>query len=246
MSSQGTIRERWKPFLAEIRNGTRFQPTYPRELNALCGSIVLFVALLSAVAGLAFIPSDLKLSGQPLIVGLRIGYSAVGVAVLVLHLTGRFRRQSLLLVTIIAGYLIFSSALVTVLARGDAAYFGGYVFVLTLLSAVPIRRAAAWAILGASVAAFLILGLLDGVRFDSAQGQYGLSNLLSAIVVNGGLIYLMDRTRCTSWQRSRRIQQQQEELSADKHGSISSWARCRRRSRSTDSCSTLRPSASSA
>jgi hypothetical protein len=168
MSMAGPVRDRTPSAQGGARIAAVSHLTFAEELNAQCGSILLFAAIAALIGGLPFIPTDVKMSpGEPLIIVLRVGFSFVGLVALALHLTGRFRRSSLLIVGIIAAYLEIHTAIVTALAGGDLAYVGGMLFVLTLLSAVPIRRVTAWSILAVSLAVFFGIGWTRGMRFTS-------------------------------------------------------------------------------
>jgi signal transduction histidine kinase/CheY-like chemotaxis protein/HPt (histidine-containing phosphotransfer) domain-containing protein len=197
--------------------GGSSRSNFALELNDQCGGIILFASLAALGGMLPFIPTDLRMfPGQPLIIVLRAGFSLLGLVVLALHLSGRFHRYDLLLVSLIAGYMVISSGIITAITGANAAYLGGYLFVLTLLSAVPIPRVSAWSVLAASLAAFLAIALPRGLSFGSLESQYSLSNLVVAALVTAAFIYFLDRMRRTSWERSRKIDQQHDELVADK------------------------------
>ncbi len=59
-------------------------------------------------------------------------------------------------------------------------------------------------------------GYIQGMRFDSARARYSLNDLVNAIVVVVFFIYLLDRLRFNSWEKSRSIEQQNEVLKSDK------------------------------
>ena len=59
-------------------------------------------------------------------------------------------------------------------------------------------------------------GYIQGMRFDSARARYRLNDLVNAIVVVVFFIYLLDRLRFNSWEKSRSIEQQNEVLKSDK------------------------------
>ena len=196
MSIPGSIREPRQPAGTPAQAAEGSHLTFAQELNFQCGSIILFAAIAIMMAGLPFIITDVRMfPGQTLIVVLRSGFSLVGLVVLVLHLTGRFRRYHLLLVSIIAGYMEIHTAIVTALAGGNLAYVGGFLFVLTLLSAVPIRRVTAWSILAVSLAAFFGIGITRGLNFGSVEDQYSLSNVVVAALVTACFVYFLDRMR---------------------------------------------------
>jgi two-component system sensor histidine kinase/response regulator len=202
---------------AELGGSDAFQSTFRGELEYLSSRVVLFVSLAAAVGMVAFIPIDLALHpGEPLIIVLRVGLSAVGLAAFLLHRVARRRQSSLVLVSVIAGYMVTAAGLIAALAGLDPAYLGGYCFVLTLIAAAPIQRSTAWAILAASLASFFALAVARGAAFDTAQDLYGLCNLGTAALITAIFTAVLDRTRHTSWERSSKIDQQREELSTDR------------------------------
>jgi PAS domain S-box-containing protein len=111
-----------------------------------------------------------------------------------------------------AAYLEIASGLITALSKGDTPYIGGYLFVLGLLSIVPIRRGSALLILVTSLCLFFLVGFLKGMSFDTIRSQYSLRDLISISIVTTFFIFLLNSTRFKNWQNSRKIFEQKEEL----------------------------------
>jgi len=108
------------------------------------------------------------------------------------------------------------TALITALTNADAAYMGGYLFVLTLLALMPIPRRTAWIILALSIILFFTAGFANGMVFDTVRSLYCLQDLASTVVIVSCFIYLLDRLRFNSWEKSKKIEQQNEALKSDK------------------------------
>ncbi len=191
--------------------------TFREELNNQCGRIILFVALITTFAWLAYIPIDQRLyPHEPFIIVLRIGLSVVGLAILILQGFRQFDRYNLLFLCILSAYVGIATGLITGLTRADPAYLGGYLFVLTLLALVPIPLWTAWSILAVSLAAFFTTGFAGGMHFDSDRARYSLNDLLIAAFIVAFFIFLLNRLRFRSWEKSKQIGQQNETLQADK------------------------------
>jgi PAS domain S-box-containing protein len=80
------------------------------------------------------------------------------------------------------------------------------------LALAPITRRAAWTILALSLASFFAVGFSYGMLFDTVRSRYSLNDLIGAVLVVASFIYLLDRLRYNSFEKSRKIQQQNEAL----------------------------------
>lgn len=200
------------PFVSE--NGhVEYPKTFHGELNDQCGRIIFVAALIATFAWLPYILIDRQLyPGEPLVVALRIGLSLVGITALVLEGFKRFHHYNLLFLIIIAAYLEIAAGLITGLVKADPAYLGGYLLALTLLALVPIPRREAWSILAVSLLVFFTVGFAKGMRFDSVRSRYSLNDLLVTVLIVAFFIYLLDRLRFNSFEKSRKIKQQNEAL----------------------------------
>jgi class 3 adenylate cyclase len=192
-------------------------PTFRDELNDQCGRILIFASLVTMVAWLPYIPLDRRLHPEePLIVLFRVGLSVVSLVVFVLHISGRFARHHHLLLSLLGGYLAVSCGLITALAKADPVYVGGNLFILTLLAAVPVSRRAALSVLAGSLAVFFLAGYFQGISFSSASASYSLHDVLSVAAVAVLFICLLDKSRRTSWLKSKEIERQGREMKSDK------------------------------
>ena len=191
--------------------------TFQKELNYQSSSLLFLCAFVMSLAWLSYIPLDRQLHpDEPLIVFLRFGLTATGLLLMILHLSNKFFHQSLFLFTAGGAYLVIATGLISALSKGDSVYVGGYLFILTILAVVPLRRRSALFILYVSLAVFFGVGFLKGMNFDSERSRYSLNDLISTTVVSTLLIILLDGIRFRSWQKSRKIVEQREELKADK------------------------------
>jgi PAS domain S-box-containing protein len=200
------------PFVSTDGQG-EYPATFREELNDQCGRIILFAAVIFTFAWLPYIPIDRQLyPGEPLIVALRVGLSLVGFAVLILQAVRRFNRHSLTFLIVLTAYLEAATGVITGLTKADPAYMGGYLLVLALMALVPIPRRAAWSILAASLLLFFTVGFAGGMRFDTLRLRYSLNDLLVAVLIVALFVYLLDRLRFSSWEKSKKIGQQNETL----------------------------------
>lgn len=213
MNSQPAIWDRIRVPFVSWNGASDYKETFFQELNDQCGKIVFIVALIATFALLPYIPIDRQLHpNEPLIIALRIGFSAVGLTILILQSFKRFRPYCLLFLIIISGYLEITTAAITGLSKADPAYLGGYLLVTTLLALIPIPRRAAWSILALSVMVFFSTCFANGMYFDTIRSRYSLNDLLVAIVVTAFFIFLLDRLRFKSWEKSKKIWQQNQAL----------------------------------
>lgn len=194
-----------------------YPPTFAGELNHQCGRILFFGSLLTMVAWLPYLPLDAHLHPDvPLIPVIRIGLSVISLIIFVLYLSRRFPDCNLLFLNILGAYLVISCGLITALTGADPVYLGGYLFILTLLAVVPVRRWAALIILAASLGVFFVAGFVKGMTFSTWSARYSLLDLLSAAFVAVLFIYLLNGKRHASWLKSKKIEEQRIELKEDR------------------------------
>ncbi len=193
-----------------------YPPTFQRELNYQSSRVLFFASVIS-FSWLSYIPIDRQLHpDEPLILFLRLGLPLLGLIIFIIRFSDYFFERSLLLLNIFGAYLEIATGVITGLTKGDSVYVGGYLFILTLLAVVPLRRRAAWSILAASLVSFFTVGLMKGMTFDSVRGKYSLNDIMATAVVAAIFIYILDRIRFSSWEKSRKIEEQSRELKEDK------------------------------
>jgi PAS domain S-box-containing protein len=224
-TAKGEVIVKILQFILKRPQGTLFtenesadkQETFHQELNEQCSRIILFAALIAAFVWLPYISIDKDLyPGEPIIIAIRIGFSLTGLSVLVLRVFKRFSRYNLFFLVVIIAYLEIATALITGLTRADSFYIGRYLFILTVLALLPIHRLQAWSILALSLMVFFIAGFMKGMPIDSVRLRYELNNLAVTASIVALAIYLLDRLRFESWQKSLKIKQQNFDLRADK------------------------------
>ncbi len=208
------IRTYWKKIALDFsKQRIEYQPTFQGELNYQCSTILSYASFLMAFSWLAYIPVDMKLHPQePGIIVLRIGLCFIGLTIFVLHRTKKYTQYSLLMLTISGAYFNIATGLITALTKGDPVYIGGYLFVTTMTAVIPIRRWVALSMLLCSFSTFMTVGLIKGMSFTSVREMYSLNDLIAAFVVTSIFVILMDRVRYQSWQYTRKIVEQREEL----------------------------------
>ncbi len=213
MKLRQDARARAAAMTAAKRKRLHAEPTYRAELNVLCDKIVVFGALACIFTNLPAIPTDLALfPGQPVIIALRAGLAALGIAVLVLHFLDRARRYNLLLCFVLLSYLEVSYGLITALTRFHANYAIGLCIVLAMLPVTPLPVGALLGILGAAVAAAIGPAVGLGVGFETTESSDILTSVLISMALTATLIILLDRNRRRSWESLRQVGQQRLEL----------------------------------
>ncbi len=203
-------------FIIFEKERTGYPKTFQRELNYQCSRVLFFASMIS-FSWLGYIPIDKQLHpDEPIILILRVLLPVLGLFILFTRFIDFFNDKSLFLLTMFGAYLEIATGLITGLTRGDSVYLGGYLFILTLLAVVPIRRKAAWRILFISLSSFFAVGACKGMSFSTVRGRYSLNDLIATAVVAAIFIYILDHIRFSSWQKSRTIEDQKIELQQDK------------------------------
>lgn len=198
-----------KKFFAKIwlgDNRTSYPETFDQELNYQCGRMLTFASLIT-LSWLTYIPIDYMLHpDQPVIIAMRIGFPIFGLILYLSRFTEKLRGKNLLLLTIYGAYMAVSNALLTGLSRGDTAYIGGYLFILTLLAVGPLQKKWAYIILFSSLSTFFITSYLAGVREIKTQNYYSLNDLFCVSFIVSCFIHILNNTRYKSWYNSRQAE----------------------------------------
>lgn len=194
-----------------------YPQTFSEELNEQCGRILFVISLITSVAWLPYIYLDTMLHPEePLLPVIRMGLSVFSVAIFILCISKRFLQYNMLFLVLIGAYLAIGCGLITALADADPVYVGGYIFILTVMALVPVDRRYALVIIAASLLTFFVAGRFENISFSKPSDRYSLQDLSSATFVAIAFIYLMHNTRLASWMKSRKIEQQSEEMRSDK------------------------------
>lgn len=200
------------PFKALLRliraddNRERLADTFPEELHFQSSRIVVFASIASVI-WLLYIPVDQELHpDQPIIVVLRWMLVVMGAITLLLNRFTLLKHKSQLLLFLWGGYMIMAAGAISGFTGNDPTYLPGYILTLCFLPIAPVEKRYTFFILFGSVLAFLVICLMQGVRFDSVRMRYSLNDLLSAIIAISFFIYILDRVRHASWQNAKVIE----------------------------------------
>jgi methyl-accepting chemotaxis protein len=200
-----------KQFFFPEREG--YPATYAEELHFQCTRIVFPASLICMFVWLNYIAVDAKIfPDEPLIIYLRIGLTLVASAVFVMNFIPYFRKRSMYLLLIVGLYLEIATGIITGLSAGDPVYMGGYLFVLVLPVVAPIRREFLWGLLALSLACFFGIGVSRGMGFETIRDQYKLNDIIATSLFTFAFIYVLDRVRYRSWEKSLEIERQRTVL----------------------------------
>lgn len=194
-----------------------FPITYRRELNYQSSRILTFASF-ATLSWLTYIPIDMAVHpDKPVIVILRLTFPVVGILLFFARFIKSLREKSLLLLILYGTYLEISTAVLTAFTKGDPAYIGGYIFVLTLLAVVPYPRKAAFIILYSSVTVFFTMSWFLGMDFAGAKARYSINDVVAVTVVISFFIYIIDGTRFMRWVKSREVEAGQRVIEDQKN-----------------------------
>ncbi|MBL8020682.1 MAG: HAMP domain-containing histidine kinase [Leptospirales bacterium] len=178
--------------------------TFLRDLDEQCDRLLPFATCLGIVVWLPYITLDSHLHpGQPAIVWLRLGFSALSAICLLIRALFSFPFRGLVVGTLFLSYLQISCGILTGLASADPIYVGGYVFVIMILPVTPVPRSILISLLAISVGSFVLTLSLVGFPAESMRTAYSRSDLIASLVVSSFLIYAVGSWRMRSWTRSR-------------------------------------------
>jgi len=195
----------------------KYPETFIEELNYQCGRIVPASSLIIIFAWLPYLSIDCVLHpDEPLFLYIRLGLSVLGIVMFVLQFLSYFNRKGLLLMVVIGVYLQLATAVITGLSGGDSVYVGGYLFILMLIPLIPYPRMMQWGLVAASVTVFFATGLSKGMKFLTMKERYSLNDIIMTVIVSSIFIYILDKIRFNSWQKSKMIENQKMDIIRDK------------------------------
>lgn len=194
-----------------------FPSSYSGELHYQCSKVIFPASLVCIVAWLNYINVDSKIfPHEPLIPLLRYGLTVVSLIIFILQFFRFFKLRSMTLLAILGLYLEAATGIITGLAKGDPVYMGGYFFVLMIPLVAPMNKIILWGEILFSVALFFIVGLSRGMEFVTVRDQYKLNDMIVVVLFTLGFIYILDRLRYASWQKSRQIEEQRLHIQFEK------------------------------
>ncbi len=209
--------------MKKIRRGFLFleregpPETFNEELHYQSSRVIFPASLICIFAWLNYISVDRQLfPDEPLIVSLRYGLSVVGILIFLLQFIPIMKKKSMYLLFILGLYLEVATGVLTGLTKADPVYMGGYLFIIVVPVIAPIRKHYLWFMLTLSLVSFFTIGISRGMEFSSIRDQYKLNDLMAASLLSFVFIYVLDRIRYRSWEKSRQIEDNKINLQRDK------------------------------
>lgn len=194
-----------------------YPDSYQGELHYQSSRVVVPACIICIFAWIGYIKVDAQLHpGEPMITYLRIGLSVISILILGLYLIPYMKTHSMWLLGALGLYLECATGMITGLARADAVYMGGYIFVLVIPIVAPLQRWILWLLISLSLLFFSMFGLSRGMDFSSVRGLYQLNDLIASSVFVYAFIFILDRIRFISWKQSRQIEKQKVQFQEGK------------------------------
>jgi signal transduction histidine kinase/CheY-like chemotaxis protein len=190
----------------EEYGGESSRNTYKGECNYEA-SKYFFMAFVSLVAWLHYIPADLELHPFPkMTIAIRIGLTLVSVLIIVLKLTKRFRIYPAELLLVMVGYLGLGTALVTATA-GDYAgtYIGGISVVLLIIVGAPFPFKIKIIYIVSMALVFLIVAVFGGLNFSDITVKYSLGDVFAAFIVGILYVFILSDIRIKAWKHKMKL-----------------------------------------
>lgn len=202
--------------LFKSRDG--YPDTFQEELHFQCNKIILPAGLIYLFAWLPYISVDSQLvPNQPWILYLRYGLSLAGFLAIILHFS-IFKNRAMYTLVFLGFYIEIAVGIITGLSGTSPNYIGGYLFCLMLLLMTPIPIFASLGLLVLSILSFIFSFLSTGVDIKTLplEYQYSLQDLTITVLVLSVFLQILNKTRFRSWQKSKKIENQREEIKKDK------------------------------
>ncbi|WP_141734046.1 adenylate/guanylate cyclase domain-containing protein [Oligoflexus tunisiensis] len=181
--------------------------TYIEELEAQCASMIPLAVLICSFIFLPYIVTDSKLFPElRSLPYLRAGLTVIS---LIVGITYRFmshRYRALICGAFIVAYVEISAAVITGMTRISPEYMGGYFMALMMMPIIPFPVWLHGAIVATSVVSLFAAWLYVGIGEHTASLQYSLNDLASTLVVVASLVYILNKIRYRSWDKSRTIE----------------------------------------
>ncbi|MCL2102370.1 MAG: ATP-binding protein, partial [Fibromonadales bacterium] len=180
--------------------------TFNGELNYEAGKL-FFTILISMVAWLPYIQSDLELHQFPaLAVSIRIGLSLVSACLIALKFTSCFRNRPDIMLKIMIGYLYLGTSLVTATAGEFASsYIGGFCFILMITTFTPFSFKVKIVYSVVPLLLFFTVGILANIDYSNASIKYSIKDLFSTFLVSIFLSFILNNIKHLLWKQRKEI-----------------------------------------
>lgn len=205
-------------FIINIKKGFRISagkiaPTFDEEIDRQCNRIIVPAAIIILFAWLSYIPTDIALHPEvPSLIFFRIGLSVVGLTLLILRFLPKVNIKGSLLMAISGGYLMFATAIITGLVKGDPLYIGGYLFIIMTIIIGPLKKRVSWTLIIGSLTTFFTIGFLRGMSFSTIEASYSIKDLIFTSIVAILFVYVLDRVRYKAYLQSKELEEERNKL----------------------------------
>jgi signal transduction histidine kinase len=207
-----TLKRQQERFFDRFRNRV-YPATFVEEVNEQCRIFFPLYAPPFFVSWWGYIALDAQLvPSEPLMPILRTGLAVAGVVALILRQSLQHEGRHRLIAIGMMYYMIIATGIITGLAKAHPSYVGGYCFLITVLSAMPLQLSHLYTGLALSLTAFGVLCLRAEISLASAAMQYSFNDLVNTVVVNGILSYGWMMLRRNSYEKGRALQELNERM----------------------------------
>lgn len=194
-----------------------FPDSYEGELNYQSSLVVVPATVICLFAWIGYIaPDSVIYPDRPVILTLRYGLSLVSLILLLLNFVPAFKMKSMYLLAALGFYLEIATGVITGMTGGDPVYVAGYFFVLVLIIVAPVNRILLWLMTAISVSSYAACGLLYGLVLETDRQKYTLHDMVSVVLFSAAFVYILDRMRFVSWQKSSELKKNREEIEREK------------------------------
>lgn len=208
----------WNRLKSIFREGSGEKPpTYIEELDKLCSRFVIVMSILAMIIWIRYIPIDrLFYPDMPWMIQLRYGLIISGAVCLVFMLSVRFRFQGIILMSYLAGFYIIAAAILAGVTTGRSIYFAGYVVSILVVLFIPLPRLVNYIITYTSITAFGVFAYVNHIDLSDKETAFMVSLCVNVIILSSVFIYILDRTRRRSYEKSKEIENRMREIEHQK------------------------------
>lgn len=208
-----------EPFIA---NEKEYGKTYLEELNLQSLRIIPYLSLIGSFIWLPYIFLDKQLFPQEMFIPyLRVGFSLVSLLSFYLYFVMHHKYKGIIIITIFGSYLEITTGVITGLTQIHSVYMGGYIFVLLLSLVAPVPKWISYAVITISVSTFFIVAILNNTTFSDPLLWYSLNDLTATLILVFLFIYLLDKFKYYSYNKSRKVEIQNKKIMEEEQRSTS-------------------------
>jgi signal transduction histidine kinase len=208
----------WNRIQSIFREGTGDKPpTYLEELDKHCARFVFVLSILAVVIWLRYIPIDKQFyPDMPWMTYLRYGLIFTGLFCLSSMLVVRFRFQGIIMMSILSAYYIVAAAVLAGATNGRSIYFAGYIVSILVVLFTPLPRIINYLVTFSSIIAFGIFAWMSKIDLKDQETAFMVSLCVNVILLSSVFIYILDRSRKRSYQKSKEIENRIREIENQK------------------------------